>query len=118
MFQPNLLFSQNISHKYLKKLELLFSGIPKIEFPYSTGRHPHSFNAMLNALIFKNLKGITFLADLSSEFLYHSAVAQVCEFKSFPHRERFSSFLKDTPNEFLQNNISTYRGRCVLSVLI
>lgn len=105
MFQPNLLYTHNLSRLYLKKLELIFSAIPTIEFPYTTGRPPHSFNAILNGLIFKNLRGINFLADLSSEFLYQPAIAQVCGFKSFPHRERFSSFLKNTPNEFFQNNI-------------
>jgi len=60
---------------------------------------------MLNALILKNLRGISRLSDLSREFLYNSAAAQACGFKSFPHRERFSTFLKDMPNKFLQQNI-------------
>lgn len=103
MFQPNLIFTKDSSLEHLKTIELVFSVLPNIDLPYNTGRPPHLISAMLNALIFKNIRGVSLLANLVREIEWSPAIAQVCGFKSFPSIERFSSFIKDTPNEFFQN---------------
>jgi len=103
MYQPNLLFTKELSNDYLKKVESIFSSLPAIERNSLQGRPPHHPLAMLNALIFKNLRGISNLTELAREINFHPAIAQACGFKSFPCKERFSSFLKDTPNQFFQN---------------
>ena len=102
MFQPNLIFTRDASFEHLKRVELIFSVLPNIDLPYTTGRPPHPVSAMLNALIFKNIRGISLLTELVREIKWFPAVAQVCGLKSSPSKERFSSFIKDTPNEFFQ----------------
>lgn len=102
MFQPNLFFTKDLDSNYLRKIESIFTILPTVDKQYSTGRPPHSQSAMLNALIFKNLRGIPNLTELAREIRLYPALAQACGFKSFPSKERFSSFLKDTPNQFFQ----------------
>lgn len=102
MFQQNLLFIKDLSSGYLKTLELIFSVLPNPNSENTTGRPPHPVSAMLNALLFKNLRSISTLTDLVREINYYPAIAQVCGFRYSPSKERFSSLLKDTPNEFLQ----------------
>lgn len=65
-------------------------------------RPPHPKSAILNALIYKNLRSIKTLSELTRELIYHPAIAQTCGFSKFPSKERFSAFLNDTPNESLQ----------------
>ncbi|MEA3506659.1 MAG: DDE transposase, partial [Elusimicrobiota bacterium] len=103
MYQKNLLYTKNLSPVYVKKLEYLFS---LINYP-KTGksvkrRPPHPKYAILNALIFKNFRSINFFIDLSRELKNYPQLSQVCGFSSFPSRQRFSDYLKTTPNEKLQ----------------
>lgn len=102
MSQPNLIFTRDSSFEHLKRIESVFSVLPNIDLPYTTGRPSHPVSAMLNALIFKNIRGISLLTELVREIEWFPAVAQVCGLKSSPSKERFSSFIKDTPNEFFQ----------------
>lgn len=99
MYQTNLIFTKDTDLSYLKKLELVFSCLDIPEKNYHTGRPPYPVSAMVNALIFKNLRGILNLADLTSELACYPALTQVCGFKSFPSKERFSRFLRCAPNE-------------------
>ncbi len=103
MFQPNLFFTKDLNSDYLKKIESIFSLMPTADKYPPMGRPPHPRSAMLNALIFKNLRGIPNLTELTREIRLYPALAQVCGFKSFPSKERFSSFLRDTPNQFFQS---------------
>lgn len=103
MFQPNLLLTKELSKNYIKKFELLFS---LLKFPKEQSRPkrrpPHPKYALLNALIYKNLRSIPTLLELSCELENYPQIAQICGFRSFPSIERFSSFLKETPNQILQ----------------
>lgn len=103
MFQPNLLLTNNLSKDYIKKFEFLFS---LLRFPKKSSkpkrRPPHPKYALLNALIYKNLRSVPTLLELSREIRNYPQIAQICGFNSFPSAERFSSFLKDTPNQTLQ----------------
>lgn len=103
MYQPNLLLTKELSKSYIQKFELLFSliSLPSGR-PNPKRRPPHPKYALLNALIYKNLRSIPTLSELTSEIKNYPQVAQVCGFSSFPSIERFSSFLRDTPNQALQ----------------
>jgi hypothetical protein len=103
MYQPNLIFTKDTNLTYLRKLELVFSCLNIPDKDYSTGRPPYPVSAMVNALIFKNLRGLFNLADLARELSCYPALTQVCGFKSFPSKERFSHFLKYTPNELFRH---------------
>lgn len=123
MFQPNLFFTKDLNSEYLKKIESIFALLPTADKRPSIGRHPHPSSAMLNALIFKNLRGIPNLTELAREIRLYPALAQVCGFNSFPSKERFSSFLKDTPNQFFQSirknlvkellSLNEISGKCI-----
>ena len=99
MYEPNLIFTKDTNLAYLRKLELVFSCLDIPDKNYYTGRPPYPVSAMVNALVFKNLRGLLNLADLTRELSCYPALTQVCGFKSFPSKERFSRFLKYTPNE-------------------
>ena len=103
MYQPNLLLTKELSKSYIQKFEMLFS-LLKLPSEHSNikRRPPHPKYALLNALIYKNLRSIPTLSELTSEIKNYPQVAQVCGFSSFPSIERFSSFLRDTPNQVLQ----------------
>jgi hypothetical protein len=103
MYQPNLIFTKDTNLSYLRKLELVFSSLNIPGKNYCTGRPPYPISAMVNALVFKNLRGLLNLADLSRELSCYPALTQVCGFRSFPNKERFSHFLKYTPNELFQH---------------
>lgn len=103
MYQTNLIFTKETNLTYLRKLELIFSCLTIPERTYITGRPPHLISAMVNAFVFKNLRGLLTLADLTRELSCYPALSQVCGFSSFPSKERFSHFLKYTPNELFQD---------------
>jgi len=94
----------------LKKYEILFSNLncnPLEHLSFlKEGRPPISPSGILKALIYKNLKPLPTLFDLSVELIDNPSATIKCglPFFSNPHalQERFSSFLKDTPNEILQ----------------
>ncbi len=103
MYQPNLLLTKDLSKDYIKKFELLFSLLKFPKEPFKAKRRPpHPKYALLNALIYKNLRSIPTLLELSCEIKNYPQIAQICGFSSFPSIERFSSFLKDTPSQILQ----------------
>ena len=99
MYKHNLIFTRDTSLAYLKRLELVFSCLDIPDKSYHMGRPPYPISAMINALVFKNLRGLINLADLSRELECYPALSQVCGFKSFPCKERFSHFLKYTHSE-------------------
>lgn len=103
MYQTNLIFTKETNLTYLKKLELIFSCLRIQEKTYITGRPPYPVSAMVNAFLFKNLRGLLNLADLARELNCYPALSQACGFPSFPNKERLSHFLKYTSYELFQN---------------
>jgi hypothetical protein len=86
--------------------DLLFEPLP-IDPPLEKGRGrpPFPRNALLKAFIYKALRGIDTLTDLAFEFQNNPSICQTLGFnlyKSPPSIERFSQFLRETPNHFLQ----------------
>lgn len=106
--KQNILFS--IDHfldiKPLKNFQLLFDNLTHVQLTYykQTGRKPIIREAILNALIFKNLKSIPNLSELYRHLIDNPSAALCCGFDlhdAIPSVERFSAFLKDTPNKQL-----------------
>lgn len=111
IFHPqSLLFSpEEMSQKHLEKYDLLLSRIDfsPLKDDYShRGRYPYPRNALLSSLIYKNIRCIPTLSDLVRELNEHPNLAfklGILSSKTMPSVERFSSFLKDTPNDILQS---------------
>lgn len=106
----SLLFSpEEVSQKHLEKYDLLLSNInfsPLKNNLLSKGRKPFPKDTLLSSFIYKNIRCIPTLSDLVRELNEHPNLAFKLGFppsKSIPSGERFSSFLRDTPNETLQS---------------
>ena len=89
------------------KYQTLFESLPKIEEPfYKTGRKPVSRNCLLRASIYKALRRLATLSDLTFELNNNPTLSKALGFNPLlpaPSLERFSSFLHDLPNETLQS---------------
>jgi len=107
MYQRSLFDLEDIFDKPLRRYELFFSILDfnLLEKGAGIGRKPVSRTAILRALIFKNLRSITNLSDLSAELYERPALASILGFvpgdKPVPV-ERFSSYLKNIDNSLLQ----------------
>lgn len=93
--------------KPLEKYEILFSflGTSPLEMLYpSTGRPPIPYGALLKALVYKNIKNISYLSDLVRELQDNPDLALVFGFHPLhlPCVENFSAFLGDTENNIFQ----------------
>jgi hypothetical protein len=106
LISPETLFDL----KPLRKYELLFEILePCLAGCFASkrrGRPPTSKEALLNALIYKNLKQLPTLFDLASTLIDNPPLATTCGLlpnKSlYSLEQRLSSFLKDVPNKLLQ----------------
>jgi len=100
MYQPVLFDLKDIFDKPLRRYELFSSilDLTCMEKSLQVGRKPISRAALTRALIFKNLRSIATLSDLSAELYERSRLASILGFepkeKPVPV-ERFSSYLKD-----------------------
>jgi len=111
IFHPqSLLFSpEEISKKHLDKYDSIFSNInfsPLKDSLSSKGRNPFPKDAILCCLIYKNIRSISTLSDLVRELNEHPNLAfklGILPSKLIPSVERFSSFLRDTPNKILES---------------
>ena len=93
--------------KPLEKYEILFSFLDtsSLEILYpSTGRPPIAYKALLKALIYKNIKNVSYLSDLVRELKDNPYLALVFGFHPLhlPYVENFSAFLGDTENRIFQ----------------
>lgn len=107
MYQHPLFNLEEIFDRPLRRYELFFSvlDLSLLDKNPCVGRKPISRSAILKALIFKNLRTIANLSDLSAELFERPALASVLGFEPGDRPipvERFSCFLKDTDNKFLQ----------------
>ncbi|MEA3454690.1 MAG: transposase [Candidatus Caldatribacteriota bacterium] len=91
----------------LEKYEILFSFLDtsplKVLYP-STGRPPIPYKALLKALVYKNIKNVSYLSDLVRELQDNPDLALVFGFHPLhlPYVENFSAFLGDTENSIFQ----------------
>jgi len=108
MSQQLLFNLEEIFDRPLRRYELFFSilDLSILDKTSYLGRKPISRSAIARALIFKNLRSIANLSDLSNELFERPALASLLGFepgdKPIPI-ERFSCFLKDTDNKLLQD---------------
>jgi len=88
------------------RYEKLFIHLPPLEeTTKQRGRPAFSKIAILRALIYRNLQGLSSLADLAFELENNLMMAEVLGFPAFqrpPSKERFSCFLRTTVNRDLQ----------------
>ena len=79
-------------------LSVIKEHLPKI------GRKPFCRQAICRALIYKNLKAIKTLSELTFELSTNLGIAYILGFdKHSPSRHRFEEFLHKTPNQLLQH---------------
>ncbi|MCB4790932.1 MAG: transposase [Elusimicrobia bacterium] len=93
--------------KPLKNFETLFSTlvpfVPKETIQNKVGRPLIARLHILNALIYKNLRGLPALSDLVHDLATNPSLALRCGFElgeSTPTKETFSAFLRDTPHDY------------------
>lgn len=107
--QPLLFPPEEMSQKHLEKYDLLLSNINFSPLKHNyccKGRNPFPKDTLLSSLIYKNIRCIPTLSDIVRELNEHPNLAfklGLLPSKSVPPVERFSSFLRDTPNEILQS---------------
>ena len=103
----NLLLKAVFSLRPLKKYETLSSFFDtsalKILYP-STGRPPIPYEVLFKALVYKNIKNVSYLSDLVRELQDNPDLALVFGFHPLhlPFVENFSAFLGDTENSIFQ----------------
>lgn len=104
--KQNILFSIDnfMDVKPLNNFQLLFDNLNHVHLTHykKTGRRPILREAIFNALIFKNLKSIPNFSELYRNLNDNPSAALCCGFDIYdaiPSIERFSAFVKDTPNK-------------------
>jgi len=123
MQQHPLFNLEEIFDKPLRKYELFFSvlDLSNLDKSSCVGRKPIRKSAIARALIFKNLKSIANLSDLSTELFERPALASILGFEPGDRPvpvERFSCFLKDTDNKALgQIRISLVKKLLQLGII-
>lgn len=91
----------------LFQYEKLFSHLKYVPLDNQSkrGRPSYSKASLFRALVYKNLRSLPTLSDLSFELGNNPVMAEILGFdplKKPPTKERFSHFLRSTPNEQLQ----------------
>jgi hypothetical protein len=104
MENPFLFKPQNLPPKI--RYEKLFSNLLTFpeDFP-GRGRPPFTKDSLLRGLIYRNLRGLPSLSELAFELKNNPVMAEVLGFPAWespPSIERFSHYLRSTPNEELQ----------------
>lgn len=98
------------------KYDFLFEPLPSLSLhPKERGRPPFSRDALLKAFIYKALRRLKTLSDLTFEFHNNPIMSQAVGFNPYhtcPSIERFSEFLRETPHPLLE----TIRIRSVQQV--
>jgi hypothetical protein len=88
------------------RYERLFENLPPLpDLPKARGRPPFPKDAILRALLYKNLRGLPSLTDLVFELENNPVMAEVLGFppgQSTPSKERFSQFLRTISHDDLQ----------------
>lgn len=100
--REKLLFYPAKFNLYESIFEHLDLSILKEQLP-KTGRKPFCRQAILRALIYKNLKAIKTLSELAFELSTNLGITYILGFdKQAPSRHRFEEFLHKIPNQLLQ----------------
>jgi hypothetical protein len=103
MEQTNLFHGEHIPPRI--RYRTLFGYLPRIPSPQGAGRPAVDPNAILRALIYRNLRKLTTLSDLVHALSENPSLVEAIDLDPFapvPSIERFSAWLRSTPNECLQ----------------
>lgn len=107
LIPPEEIFDLKPLRKYELIFEILESSLIGCFPSKKRGRPPTSKKALLNTLIYKNLKQLPTIFDLASTLADNPSLAITCGLNPIKNlysiEERLSSFLQDTPNHILQN---------------
>jgi hypothetical protein len=104
MQQPDLLHGEHLPPRL--RYQSLFGFLPALPHAYRFGRPMANPNAMLRALIYRCLRGISTLSDLHYGLAENPALAEAMGFDPFkppPSIERFSCWLRSTPHHALES---------------
>lgn len=104
MKQDNLFHGEHLPPRI--KYQKLFSYLPDIPYSYKFGRPQVNPNAMLRAFIYRSLRRLSTITDLAYALTENLSLAEAVGFDPFsriPSIERFSSWLRSTPNQTLQD---------------
>jgi hypothetical protein len=106
LLSPEAVFALKPLRKYELLFETLEPSFADCFTPKTRGRPSISKPALLNALIYKNLKQLPTLFELATSLVDNPSLATTCGLlpnKSlYSLEERLSSFLRDIPNSLLQ----------------
>ena len=106
LISPEEIFNLQPFRKYELVFETLEPSLAGCFHFKKQGRPPTSKHALLNALIYKNLKQLPTLFDLASTLVDNPRLAIACGLRPIKNlysiEERLSSFLRLTPNGILQ----------------
>lgn len=103
MNQPNLIHGEYLSPRL--RYQALFEFLPKIPHSYLFGRPAKDPNIMLRSFVYRNLRGLSTLSDLTYSLAENPSLAEAIGIDPFvppPSIERFSAWLRSIPNETLQ----------------
>ncbi|MEW6621445.1 MAG: transposase [bacterium] len=107
-FQSWLIPPEELTQDRLQRYTSLFSQLntqPIRDSVSIVGRPPLSRPSLLRALIYKNIRCFPSLTELVIELKENPLIAERCGFdlwSNLPNVERFSAFLRDTPNYLFQ----------------
>jgi len=104
MEQPRLFHGEHLAPRL--RYHSLFSYLPTMTYSYSFGRPCVDPNPMLRALIYRCLRRLSTLSDLVYSLRENPSLFESLGFDLFapvPSIERFSVWLRSTPNETLQD---------------
>jgi hypothetical protein len=104
MYQRRLISSESIPPR--ARYDRLFENLPAIpEKESHWGRPSISEQSLLKALIYRNLRGIRNLVELEFELANNPSIAEplgLDPLKNTPSDERFSHYIRSTPNQNFQ----------------
>lgn len=103
--QPYLIAPESLPPRI--RYERLFEVLPQLVWEHTNGpgRHPLSRHALLRAMVYKSLRRLRSLSDLTFDLSTNPALSAAVGFGPegrLPSVERLSAFMRDTPNEQLQ----------------
>lgn len=106
LIAPEEIFGLKPLRKYERAFEILESSLTGCFPSKKRGRPPTSKQALLNTLIYKNLKQLPTLFDLASTLMDNPRLTITCGLRPIKNlysiEQRLSSFLQYTPNRILQ----------------
>ena len=103
MKQIRLLHAEHLPPRI--RYERLFAYLPSLPVPSGRGRPRTDPNALLRCLVYRCLRGLSNLSDLVYSLAENPSLEEATgldSFASLPTVERFSNWLRSTPNQALQ----------------